>query len=101
MFIVDSYLGVGVLLLFGVRCTSKAGQNHVWDQSVVEDQESQPLPIRGPPVGHVGLQDLLCSTEAFSYGLDLNPTFKEQSDNRAGTFVEPVGDPVEDDSFLP
>lgn len=57
------YLGVRVLSPFGIGHPGEARQSHVGDQAVVEDQEGQSLPIRRPPVSHVGLQDLLCLGE--------------------------------------
>lgn len=54
------YLWVRVLFSSGVRHAGEAGQSHVGHQTIVEDQEGQPLPIRWPPVGHVGVKDLLC-----------------------------------------
>lgn len=54
------YLGVWVLLSFGVGHACEARQSHVGHQTVIEDQEGQPLSVRWPPVCHMGVKDLLC-----------------------------------------
>ena len=53
-------LGVVVLHAVGVRAPCEDGDLHLGHQGVVDGGVSQPESIGRPPVGDVGLEDLLC-----------------------------------------
>lgn len=69
------YLGIWILLSFGVCHASETRQSHVGYQTVIEDQEGQPFSVRRPPVCHMGMKDLLCleggTEKAFFFHISL------------------------------
>lgn len=46
-----------------VRRSREEGDLHLWHQRVVGGHVGQTQAVRRPPVGDVGLQDLLCDTQ--------------------------------------
>lgn len=60
---VSVYLRVVILLPHGVERSCEHGQLHPGNQAVVDGGVRQPGSIRGPPVSHVGAEDLLCESE--------------------------------------
>ena len=53
-------LGVVVLHAVGVGAPGEDGDLHLGHQGVVDGGVRQPESVRRPPVGDVGLEDLLC-----------------------------------------
>lgn len=58
----ETCLRVVVLLAGGVRCSCEKGNFHPRHQRVVDGHVGETQPVWRPPVGDLGLQDLLCET---------------------------------------